>query len=52
MSREADQSLPLVGGQQGYGMAVFHSGQDRQVLLQVGSGRVGTLNSTYHVVWR
>jgi hypothetical protein len=53
LAREADLSLPAVNGLQGYGVEVFHGGQDKQVLLlQVGSDRVGALNVTYHAVWR
>lgn len=49
----SDVTLPVIGGNQSYGVAVFHSANDNHVaLVQTGSGVSGTAGLKYYVVLR
>lgn len=49
----ADVALPLIGGIQSYGVAVFHSANDNHVaVVQTGSAAIGAAGLKYYVVLR
>jgi hypothetical protein len=48
-----DVRLPLIGGQESYGLAVFHAADDRRVLVvQVGSNLPSVPGLQYFAVVR
>jgi len=50
---DSDIPLPQIGGQQSYGIAVFHSANDDHVLLvQTGSDVPLSNAAQYHVIYR
>jgi len=49
----SDVPLPLIGGQQSYGLAVFHASDDKHVMVvQTGSDQVQASGVQYFVVAR
>jgi hypothetical protein len=49
----SDVPLPLIGGQQSYGLSVFHASDDKHVMIvQTGSNQVQTSGVQYFVVAR
>jgi hypothetical protein len=50
---DADLSLPTIGGEQSYGMSIFHSANGNHiVLVQTGSAEALHSNARYHVIHR
>jgi hypothetical protein len=50
---DTDVALPVIGGAQSYGVAIFHSANDNHVaLVQTGSAVSGTAGVKYYVVLR
>ena len=49
----ADVPLPLVGGMQSYGIAIFHDSADKHVMLvQTGTSEVNGIGALYFLIVR
>jgi YD repeat-containing protein len=50
---DADVALPMIGGQQSYGVSIFHSGNDNHVVLvQTGSANPSATGLAYYLITR